>query len=799
MRRFDDMAVALAIDAGAVPSAAIGFADTLGAYGAGNAPEEIWVTSLRESGTGSLREALEASGPRVVRWDPALDGRSILTEAPIDVVHPYLSFVGSDARVNIANEDRIGPTIRIMTNDVYAVDFRIRPTAPATASADSTDCIQIIGGDNIYLERGSCSLSVDELLTTDYQTGRVTFNNMLFSSPVKSGHSSGAHAYGPYIEGLGNEASSVWFHRCLFHSLLLRGPLINTSGPVVLWECWFANMADIVLLKPQNGGKTAAEILGCLVEGGPITTASTGLVEASLTGDAAANGEFFAAGNLLRDGIVEQNNSNGATTKVGVSFLGLSGWTTTPEDLKTELPNEVGARPLDALDTLLIEQAESNSGGIPLTSDHLYYAKHGYYHREGRDCFVSATAPSVSDNVIIEGRFKAGNYDGSVMLAGVWDTPAGDQCWIASLSFIGTVRFQGSSTGAYSSPNRVFCETVERFDDGEWHDFRIEVSGTPLDAVITVDGVVQTQAASINEINSLASPAGGGRLSFIKFNSGANGDYDTAVEDIKITVDGGVIRHYTFDRTLIDSGTDGEDATATGADSIWYGLSEADPVIPAASSLVSHYDFSSTLSHNNGSNFTVVNDLAGNSHIQNPTRPSVTTINGLTAALFDSNTEERAMSISNPVAVGDFTMHIVCTFDASDNTEQRALIGEDGSNRLGYYGETDALDQWSLRIEADTDSPSISPEIALDTPVIVTFRREGGTLNVYVDGNLNVTTSCGTDDRTWTYIGGRATTGAPAFQHIGKIGEIQLYDAAEATGGSMLTQIALLATKWGIS
>jgi hypothetical protein len=110
---------------------AVGFGmNTRAAYGCGSNPSVIRVTTLNDSGTGSLRAALTASGPRVVVFEISgyIDIRS-----DIEITNPCLTVAGQTAPtpgITIRMVGSIPSTQAIVilnTHDVLFQHVRIRP------------------------------------------------------------------------------------------------------------------------------------------------------------------------------------------------------------------------------------------------------------------------------------------------------------------------------------------------------------------------------------------------------------------------------------------------------------------------------------------------------------------------------------------------------------------------------------------------------------------------------------------------------------------------------------------------
>lgn len=125
------------------------------------------VTSLEDSGPGTLREALEAEGPRTVVFRV---GGTISLESQIKVSNPYLTIAGQtapgDGILIRKGKSNVTP-IRIATHDVVIRFIRIR--SGDSPDASQTDCIEIFneqdGRNNVHdiiLDHCSFSWSTDE-------------------------------------------------------------------------------------------------------------------------------------------------------------------------------------------------------------------------------------------------------------------------------------------------------------------------------------------------------------------------------------------------------------------------------------------------------------------------------------------------------------------------------------------------------------------------------------------------------------------------------------------------------------
>jgi hypothetical protein len=129
-------------------------------YTAGGRGGKIFiVTSLADSGPGTLREACEAGGPRIVVFNVA---GIVHLDRPIHVRAPYITIAGQSAPgdgVCVA-----GRSFKIDTHDVVIRYMRFR-----RGITDVTDRDDALGGEtpvgNILIDHCSCSWGLDETLS----------------------------------------------------------------------------------------------------------------------------------------------------------------------------------------------------------------------------------------------------------------------------------------------------------------------------------------------------------------------------------------------------------------------------------------------------------------------------------------------------------------------------------------------------------------------------------------------------------------------------------------------------------
>ncbi len=157
----------------------------------------IKVTNLNDSGPGSLREAAEAEGPRIVVFEV---GGVIDLQKDIRVTHPYLTVAGQTAP-----GDGImlrGAGIRIVsTHDIIIRGLTIRPgDDPEGPRPGIRRAITIWGTTenpsyNIIVDHNSLSWSTDEVVGVGYAHD-VTFQYNFITEPLHNSiHQEGPHGF----------------------------------------------------------------------------------------------------------------------------------------------------------------------------------------------------------------------------------------------------------------------------------------------------------------------------------------------------------------------------------------------------------------------------------------------------------------------------------------------------------------------------------------------------------------------------------------------------------------------------
>lgn len=148
----------------------------------------IEVTNLNDSGEGSLRAAVEASGPRTVVF--RISG-TIILESPLVIRKPYITIAGQTAPGDGICLKK-NPLI-IGADNVIVRYLRVRL---GNESGDDTDAVSSRFTKHIILDHISASWSVDETMSV-YHCDSITVQWCIVSeSMFNSNHIKGAHGFG---------------------------------------------------------------------------------------------------------------------------------------------------------------------------------------------------------------------------------------------------------------------------------------------------------------------------------------------------------------------------------------------------------------------------------------------------------------------------------------------------------------------------------------------------------------------------------------------------------------------------
>lgn len=350
---------------------------------AGRGGRIIKVTSLEAEGAGSLREALEAKGPRNIVFE--IGGVIDLKGETLSVRNPFVTVAGQTAPGDGITVVR--GSLGVGTHDVLIQHIRVRPgdAGREKRSGWSPDGISIGNGpgqpgcNHVVIDHCSLTWAVDENLTASgpRHEGRsgtshqITFSNCIIAEGLNdSSHSKGRHSKGTLIH---DHVRDVAIVGNLYANNVDRNPVLKPDASAVVVNNFIFNPGRRAIhsywppseyegfmdtLKP-----CVLAAVGNVVWAGPDTTNLISVIEIG-----ADKGHVYARDNVGLD------NAGGRLREILGKPSMLRKPATWPRGLKplpsarvaTHVLKHAGAFPArrDAIDRRIVEQARSRSGRI---------------------------------------------------------------------------------------------------------------------------------------------------------------------------------------------------------------------------------------------------------------------------------------------------------------------------------------------------------------------------------------------------------------------------------------------------
>lgn len=197
---------------------------------AGRGGKIIEVTTLADSGPGSLRTALEDSDPRTIVF--RIGGTIELTDV-LSIYSPYITVAGQTAPGGGITLKNFG--LEIYAHDVLIQHIRIRPGNEGDQIPEHNDAVGIFGpingsegAYNVVLDHISASWGEDETISTWFGPHDITISWSIISEALnRSRHQKETHSAGLLI---GDSSYNVSMHHNLLAHNDFRNPLISGGG-----------------------------------------------------------------------------------------------------------------------------------------------------------------------------------------------------------------------------------------------------------------------------------------------------------------------------------------------------------------------------------------------------------------------------------------------------------------------------------------------------------------------------------------------------------------------------------------
>jgi pectate lyase len=168
----------------------------------------IYVTTLDDSGPGSLRAAIGAQGPRTILFRV---GGVIDLQSALVVREPFVTIAGQTAPGGgiCLRGDNFG----IATHDVVVRFLRVRLGDLRRREVDTFSIAD--GSRNVVVDHCSASWSIDETLSPSGDISDVTVQWCIISESLNNSlHSKGPHGYGSLLRATGGVSlhHNLWSH-----------------------------------------------------------------------------------------------------------------------------------------------------------------------------------------------------------------------------------------------------------------------------------------------------------------------------------------------------------------------------------------------------------------------------------------------------------------------------------------------------------------------------------------------------------------------------------------------------------
>lgn len=226
------------------------------------------VTNLNDSGAGSLKACVDASGPRVCVFEVS---GTIHMSGDLNIRNPKITIAGQTA-------PSPGITLRgggiwVKTSDVLIQHLRVRPgDDPAGSTPENRDALKISAPEgvtmkNIVIDHCTFTWALDETASLMYGWDNVTLSNNILGEPLHDSiHPKGPHGYGVLIE-----TGRVTLTGNLFYSNKDRNP--HSRAPELVMVNNVIYNPDGIVKLGTTGPVTKNTLIGNVIIPGPDTRA----------------------------------------------------------------------------------------------------------------------------------------------------------------------------------------------------------------------------------------------------------------------------------------------------------------------------------------------------------------------------------------------------------------------------------------------------------------------------------------------------------------------------------------------
>jgi hypothetical protein len=349
----------------------------------GRGGKVVRVTTLDPKGPGSLKEALQTKGPRVIVFE--VGGVIDLAGETLVAKEPFLTIAGQTAPS--PGVTLVKGSFDVSTHAVIIQHMRIRPgdAGHAKKSGWEADGISTIGASHVIIDHCSFTWATDENLSESGERFKgdtveewrkntshdITLSNCIIAEGLsRSTHHKGEHSKGTLLHDNTTRVSVIGN---LYASNVERNPLAKGGVQAVIVNNWIFNPGKHAIhhalvpdeWKPHPYETSHLCIVGNVLEHGPDTQPEVRLFM-NYTGSPL---EVFMEDNLAfdRDHQPQPLTNDKALVLAKEKSLWPEGFTAMPAaEVKAHVAKNVGARPWDrdAIDKRIVDDALAGKGKI---------------------------------------------------------------------------------------------------------------------------------------------------------------------------------------------------------------------------------------------------------------------------------------------------------------------------------------------------------------------------------------------------------------------------------------------------
>lgn len=323
---------------------------------AGRGGKIIKVTNLNDSGAGSLRAAIDATGPRIVVFE--VSGTIRLSSA-IRIRNPYITIAGQSAPspgITLRNN-----SLAIYTHDVLVQHLRTRVGDECGGPVDG---LQVLGPNayNVVIDHISSSWAIDENMSTWYALKNVTFSNCLISEALfRSIHPEGPHSMGLL---LGNHAKNVTVIGNLFAHNNWRLPRINGDVSAVVANNLMYNGGNVGswMSIGSDAGPNIVSAVGNKFISGPNSRSSFTAITTGSTVTASGGSKIYCKDNQAPSTVHSSTSALVSSAPIWHKSLVIY----SSSEVEKRVLASAGARPVDrdSVDKRVVSEVLNRSGRL---------------------------------------------------------------------------------------------------------------------------------------------------------------------------------------------------------------------------------------------------------------------------------------------------------------------------------------------------------------------------------------------------------------------------------------------------